>query len=930
MVRTGQQSGTSKLIGFDMGGTSTDVSHFAGEYEREFETHVAGVRLRVPMMNIHTVAAGGGSIIRYDGERLRVGPESAGANPGPACYRRGGPLTVTDANVLLGKLQPDTFPAVFGPNADQPLDRDVVVEKFNALASQTSLSPEKTAEGCIQIAVEQMANAIKKISVARGYDVSDYALQCFGGAGAQHACLVAEALGVKRIFIHPLAGVLSAYGMGLADQGVMREQSINQRLTANTLPEINRQLDALVESAISDLDASLSLSGERHIRRWLHIRYEGSDLSLPIHSGSLAQMEEAFSLSYQHRFAFTQPEKALVVEALSVEVSHEQPMDEVKVTKSSAQSEPISSTQLYTQGQWHSAERYWREDLIPGAEVKGPAILLEETSTTVIEPGWSARMDKNGGLVLYHDQASKRPALSTTQVDPVMLEVFNNQFMAIAEQMGLQLQNTAASINIKERLDFSCALFDQAGQLVANAPHVPVHLGSMGESVTSVMRQFAETMSPGDVYLINDPYHGGTHLPDMTVITPVYISDGDKPDFYVASRGHHADIGGLTPGSMPAMSTHIDEEGIRFTGFQLVAQGEFRELALREALSSGHYPARHPEQNIADLRAQIAANAKGVDAIKQLCNQYSIGVVSAYMGFVRENAESAVKNVIATLESGYFKVKMDNGAEIAVALFIDKEAKQATLDFTGTSKQQAHNFNAPKAVTIAAVLFVFRTLVDDEIPLNAGCLRPINLIIPDGCLLNPHYPAAVVAGNVETSSCVTNALYGVLGIQAAAQPTMNNLTFGDDTHQYYETLAGGSGAGRGFNGTDVVQTLMTNSRLTDPEVLEQRFPVRVCLHKVRKASGGQGQWHGGNGAIRRLLFEKPMTVTLLTNGRLYPAFGLHGGESGQCGQNWLLKANGEKRQLPSSIEVQVEKGDQIEIQTPGGGGFGSKLNQSPT
>lgn len=934
MARTAETAGFDRVIGFDMGGTSTDVSHYAGEFEREFETQVAGVRMRAPMMRIHTVAAGGGSILHYDGARLRVGPESAGANPGPASYRRGGPLTITDANLMLGKIQPEFFPAVFGPEANQPLDKSVVEIKFAKLATDTRLAAEAVAEGFIRIAVQQMANAIKKISVARGYDVTRYLMQCFGGAGAQHACLVAQALGIKQILIHPFAGVLSAYGMGLADQSLIREKTLDCELDKATLPQLEAELSELSQQAEAELKMQYVDGGDLQLKQRLHVRYQGSDTAMILPYGSLQQISDAFNEAYQQRFSFLLPDKRLIVDAISVEALLKSAADEEqKQTMQAGRALPSGKTvQFYSNGDWLQAALIARDKLQAGDKINGPAILVEKNATTVIEPGWQAELNEYQHLLLTQVSEVGHAAVST-EADPVMLEVFNNLFMNIAEQMGLQLQNTALSVNIKERLDFSCALFDAEGQLIANAPHVPVHLGSMGESIKSVIEANRGTIVAGDVFLLNDPYHGGTHLPDMTVITPVFLPGHSEPAFYVGSRGHHADVGGMTPGSIPPFSRHIDEEGVRIANFKLVSKGQFREQALTDLLQQGRYPARNIAQNLADLRAQIAANENGVQGLRKMCADYGLSVVQAYMQYVQDNAEQAVRRVIHRLKDGQFKVSLDNGSRIQVAIRVNRTAATAEIDFTGSSEQQQNNFNAPRAVAIAAVLYVFRTLVDDEIPLNAGCLKPLSLIIPEGSMLNPLYPASVVAGNVETSTCITNALYGALGVMASAQPTMNNLTFGNQQHQYYETLAGGSGAGGeyddngqltgGFDGTAVIQSLMTNSRLTDPEVLESRYPVRIVAHAIRPNSGGQGRWQGGEGAVRRLLFTEPVTVSILSNGRLYPAFGLHGGEAGQPGCNRVIRATGEVEALTACAQVELAAGDQIEILTPGGGGFGA-------
>ncbi|MHB1199352.1 MAG: hydantoinase B/oxoprolinase family protein [Polaromonas sp.] len=935
MARTAAIAGIEKVIGFDMGGTSTDVSHYAGEFEREFETQVAGVRMRAPMMSIHTVAAGGGSILAFDGARFRVGPESAGANPGPASYRRGGPLAVTDANVMLGKVQPRYFPKVFGPNADQALSHEVVHEKFNELAVQIGRSAEEVAEGFINIAVQQMANAIKKISVARGYDVTRYTLQCFGGAGGQHACLVADALGMTRVFVHPLAGVLSAYGMGLADQNVIREQAVELKLTEAVLPEIAGKLKRLAATAEAELQRQQVSRGTVTMHCRVHVRYEGSDSALVVPFGSVGQIEAGFEAAYRQRFSFLMQGKGLVVEAVSVEavVAGDAPAEPRHALHEPREVPRRETVRMYSGGQWIDAALVVREDLRPGDTLSGPAIIAEKNATTVVEPGWEAALTALDHLVLDRRAERAIKYAAGTTVDPVLLEVFNNLFMNIAEQMGLQLQNTAYSVNIKERLDFSCALFDTEGNLIANAPHMPVHLGSMGESIKTVIRGNAGSMQPGNVYVLNDPYHGGTHLPDITVITPVYLGTAAEPTFYVGSRGHHADIGGTTPGSMPPFSTRIEEEGVQINNFLLVDRGVLREAEMIALLKSGQYPSRNPQQNMADLKAQIAANEKGVQELRKMVGHFGLDVVLAYMRHVQDNAEESVRRVITSLKDGAFTLPLDNGAQIQVAIRVDTQNRSAEIDFTGTSPQQANNFNAPTAVCMAAVLYVFRTLVDDDIPLNAGCLKPLKVIIPAGSMLNPNPPASVVAGNVETSTCITNALYGALGVMAASQCTMNNFTFGNARYQYYETISGGSGAGgvtddagqfvSGFDGTSVVQTHMTNSRLTDPEVLEFRFPVRLESYEIRRGSGGAGRWHGGDGGVRRVKFLEPMTASILSNGRKHGAFGMAGGEPGQVGRNLVVRASGQIEALDHIGQTEMQPGDVFEIHTPGGGGFGT-------
>ena len=938
MARTAQGAGHDKVIGFDMGGTSTDVSHYAGQFEREFETQVAGIRMRAPMMSIHTVAAGGGSLLQFDGARLRVGPQSAGANPGPASYRRGGPLAVTDANVLVGKVQADFFPAVFGPEGNQRLDKQAVEERFAELSRQMKRPAEAIADGFLRIAVQQMANAIKKISVARGYDVTRYTLQCFGGAGGQHACLVADALGMKQVFVHPLAGVLSAYGMGLADQSLIREQAVELRLTPEAMPSLVAPLKSLADAARSAL-AKQTLGDVIELHERVHVRYEGSDSALVVGMGSLEEITARFEQAYRQRFAFLMTGKALMVEAVSVEaVIQGDAAVEVPHALNSVRDVPQrASVRMYSPGsdgesRWWEAGLFVREDLRIGDVIAGPAIIAEKNATTVVEPGWQAQVTALDHLLLKRVEVRQTKHAAGTTVDPVLLEVFNNLFMNIAEQMGLQLQNTAYSVNIKERLDFSCALFSAEGHLIANAPHMPVHLGSMGESIKTVIRENAGRMHRGDVFVLNDPYHGGTHLPDVTVITPVFLEGATQAEFYVGSRGHHADIGGTTPGSMPPFSTTIQEEGVQINNVKLVSEGVLQEKAMLALLASGQYPSRNPQQNMADLRAQLAANEKGVQELHKMVTEFGLDVVQAYMRHVQDNAEESVRRVITRLKNGSFTLPLDNGSQIQVAVRVDAQNRSAEIDFTGTSAQQTNNFNAPTAVCMAAVLYVFRSLVNDDIPLNAGCLKPLKVIIPEGCMLNPNFPASVVAGNVETSSCITNALFGALGVMAGSQPTMNNFTFGNAKYQYYETISGGSGAGvmvneqglftSGFHGTSVVQTHMTNSRLTDPEILEFRFPVRLESYALREGSGGQGKWHGGMGGVRRIRFLEAMTASILSNGRVHPAFGMAGGEAGAPGINQVQRVDGRVEVLKHIGQVEMAPGDVFEIHTPGGGGFG--------
>jgi 5-oxoprolinase (ATP-hydrolysing) len=940
MARVSESAGFKKVIGFDMGGTSTDVSHFDGEFERAFDTLVAGVRVRAPMMSIHTVAAGGGSILHFDGARLRVGPASAGANPGPACYRRGGPLTVTDANVMLGKIQPEFFPSVFGPQANQPLDAEVVRLKFQALAKEVSqssgksISPEHLAQGFIDIAVANMANAIKKISVQRGYDVTEYTLTTFGGAGGQHACLVADALAMQSVLAHPLAGVLSAYGMGLAVQTAMREKSVEVLLDGSGLTIARDCAATLTELAKSDLIAQGESSESISARSSLLLRYQGTDTALSVPLGvdsKLDDLKHQFEALYKQRFAFLMTNKPLVIESAVVE-AQANAQGSTNTNQNSfapnaalpSELRPHTSVRVFMEGAWRNAPVYQRLALAAGATVSGPAIIAEANATTAVELGWQAQMTQQGDVVLKRVLARPERMAAGTTADPVLLEIFNNLFMSIAEQMGYRLQNTAHSVNIKERLDFSCAVFDSNGQLVANAPHMPVHLGSMGASISAVIEANQGSIKAGDVYVLNDPYAGGTHLPDVTVVTPVFDDSGTSILFYVGSRGHHADIGGTTPGSMPPDSKTIDEEGVLLTNFKLIEAGVMREAEFRAALESAPYPTRNTEQNLADLRAQVAANEKGREELLKMVSHFGLDVVKSYMNHVQDNAEESVRRVIGALKNGEFKVQLDNGSHINVAIRVNQQERSAEIDFSGTSAQQANNFNAPRAVTFAAVLYVFRTLVDDEIPMNAGCLKPLKVIVPAGCMLNPVYPAAVVAGNVETSTCITNAIYGALGSMGSSQPTVNNFTFGNAKYQYYETISGGSGAGQGFHGTSVVQTHMTNSRLTDPEILELRFPVHLESYSIKQGSGGDGKWQGGNGGVRKIRFLEAMTASILSNGRIYPAFGAQGGGSGAIGLNYVLHKNGQRTDLTHADKAELLPGDVFVVETPGGGGYGYK------
>ena len=926
-------AGFDRIIGFDMGGTSTDVTHYAGEYEREFTTEVAGVRIRAPMMKIHTVAAGGGSICSFDGARFRVGPESAGANPGPASYRRGGPLTVTDCNVMTGKIDPQWFPRVFGPNGNEPLDAQTVRERFAALAHEVTQAtgierrPEEVAEGFLKIAVENMANAIKQISVQRGYDVTQYTLACFGGAGGQHACLVADALGMTRVFIHPLAGVLSAYGMGLADVRAMRQRALEMRLDDSALIACKEAFSPLAEAARAEVLAQRIGEERIELRYKLHVKYDGTDTALEVDfARHVADVVAQFEALYRTRYGFLMPNRVLVVEAVAVEAvgRTQQAGDERWPLDAAASSNPVplASTRIFTAGEWRETPVYDRDAMAPGARIDGPAVVKERTGTTVIEPGWQVVVTDHNHLVVERTVPLEARHAAGTEADPVLLEVFNNLFMSIAEQMGVTLANTSYSVNIKERLDFSCALFDAFGNLIANAPHMPVHLGSMGESVRTIIERRAGTMQAGDAYVLNAPYAGGTHLPDVTVVMPVFATGSTDPMFYVAARGHHADIGGTTPGSMPPDSVHVDEEGVLLDNVQLVAAGRFLEDRMRDKLATGRWPVRNVDQNLADLRAQVAACTKGAQELDRMCAQFGVDTVRAYMQHVQDNAEEVVRRTLSVLNDGRFEYAFDDGAKVVVDVKIDRVKRSAVVDFAGTSEQQPNNFNAPSAICKAAVLYVFRTLVDEDIPLNAGCLKPLDIRIPEGSMLNPRYPAAVVAGNVETSQVVTDALYGALGVMAGSQGTMNNFTFGNDCFQYYETICGGAGAGPTFDGCSAVQTHMTNSRLTDPEVLEWRFPVRLDAFGIRRGSGGRGRHMGGDGTERRLRFLTNMTAVMLANRRSVPPFGAAGGQPGARGENWIERADGSREDFGARHCMQMQPDDVVVIRTPGGGGYG--------
>ena len=932
MVRTGLAAGYDRLIGFDMGGTSTDVSHYAGELERTYETEVAGVRVRAPMMLIHTVAAGGGSILHFDGSRLTVGPDSAGADPGPACYGNGGPLAITDCNVMMGRLQADLFPKVFGPGADQPLDMDRTRRLFGALSDEIAeatgipQTPEDVAEGFLAIAVENMANAIKKISVQRGYDVDGYTLACFGGAAGQHACRVADSLGIRRVLSHPYAGVLSAFGIGLADVRVVRDRAVEGELDQELLDRLESDFDDLAADGTAAIQAQGVGPERTTVLHRVRVKYRGSDTSLEVTAGELADVVGGFEAAHLARFGFLSPETPLEIESIQVEVvgrSHEVPLAQPPAATGEAR--PMDIQDTYVEGKWVPTPFFDRASLPAGHPVAGPAVIIETTSTVVVEPGWQTVITTSGDLVMERVVPLPRRASVGTDADPVRLEIFNNMFMNIAEQMGLVLENTAVSVNIKERLDFSCALFDPQGDLIANAPHMPVHLGSMSESIKSIIRDRGgpEGMAPGDAYVMNAPYNGGTHLPDITVIKPVFDEAEESVIFYVASRGHHADIGGRTPGSAPADSTTVDEEGILIDNFILVSAGRFQEQALRDLLAGGPYPARSPEQNIADLKAQVAACEKGTSELRAVIDHYGLDVVHAYMVHVQNNAEESVRRVLDALTDSSFVGHMDDGSRIEVRISVDREHRSAVVDFTGTSGIHPGNYNAPRAVAHAAVLYVFRCLVDIPIPLNEGCLKPVTIVLPENSMINPEYPAAVIAGNVETSQQIVDTLFGALGVVAGSQGTMNNFIWGNDRYQYYETICGGAGATPRRDGRSAVHTHMTNSRLTDPEVLEWRFPVWLDSFEVREGSGGRGRYAGGDGAVRRVRFGEEMTVNILSSRRVIAPFGVDGGDPGAVGRNRIFRADGRVEEMAGNSQAEVGSGDVFEIATPGGGGYGA-------
>ncbi|MFD1036700.1 hydantoinase B/oxoprolinase family protein [Sphingomonas hankookensis] len=926
-ARTAERAGFDRVIGFDMGGTSTDVALYTGRFERVLDAEVAGVELRVPMMAIDTVAAGGGSILHFDGGRYRVGPDSAGADPGPACYRRGGPLTVTDANVLVGKIVPAHFPAVFGPEGNAPLDAATVERRFAVLADTIAKAtgmaqdPRAVAEGFLSIAVANMAAAIKRVALDRGEDVAGFVLQCFGGAGGQHACRVAEVLGMTRVLIHPLAGVLSAYGMGLADRAALRQRSVEAELGATS--------DALagLAQALGD-EAAGDLGDVPGVRRTVtaHLRYRGTDTALPVPFGEADALRADFAAAHRARFGFADPDRAIIVESLLVEavLPGDPPVPAALPPRTGALPPPIATLSVWTGGAAHATPVHDRSDLRSGDRIVGPVLIREAIATTMVEPGWTMTVGEGGELLLTHDGAIAAVGeVDHAVADPVQLELFNTRFMGIAERMGVVLRNTASSVNMKERLDFSCALFDAQGRLIANAPHVPVHLGAMGESVRAVIASRGDTLKPGDAVALNDPFNGGTHLPDITVIAPVFAEDGRTLRFFVANRGHHADIGGLTPGSTPPNSRTLEDEGVVIDDFLLVAGGDFREAAFRALLADARWPARSPDVNVADIRAQLAANATGIAELSALVGARGWAMVEAYMGHVRAHAEESIRRVLDRLSDGRFDDRMDDGTPLCVAVTVDRAARSARIDFTGTGSAHAGNFNAPPAVTRAVVLYAFRCLVGEDLPLNEGCLAPLEIVIPTGSFLSPPPGSAVVAGNTEVSQAVCNALLAALGAAAAAQGTMNNFLFGDATHQYYETICGGTGAGPGFAGASAVHSHMTNTRITDPEILELRYPVRLDRFAIRRGSGGTGEWCGGDGAERAVTALAPLTATIVASRRSVAPFGLAGGAAGACGTQRVERGDGRIEPIGGTATVELAPGDRIVIETPGGGGYGS-------
>ncbi len=919
VARTAAQAGADAVLGFDMGGTSTDVCRFAGQLERRDAARVAGVKLRSPMLDVETVAAGGGSVLAFDGMRARAGPASAGADPGPACYGRGGPAAVTDANLVLGRLDPRFFPAVFGPRGDAPLDPSASHARVEALAREMGAADVETAaEGFVAVAVEQMAQAVRRISTERGFDPREHALVAFGGAAGQVACQTADALGIGEVLCPRYGSVLSAWGIGQAQVSALRQAGVEAPL-ASGLAAAEATLDSLEAGVRADMAAQGAEAGE--LRRILRLRYDGADAELPVALSDAATAKAAFEQAHQRLFGFIEPDRPILiaaVEAEAVDGSTSSPAGSSRTSAAVAGSQNRDAhVRMFANGAWHDAPVLTAETL---TTIDGPALVVRADTQIAVLPGWRASADAEGLIRLSRAGAAARQAIAIDRPDPVTLELFNRRFMGVAEAMGAALERTAHSVNIKERLDFSCALFDADGGLVANAPHMPVHLGSMGASVRAVRDRHPD-LKPGQAFALNNPYAGGTHLPDITVVMPVFVS-GSSPAFYVAARGHHADVGGIQPGSMPPFSRTIDEEGVMLDALPIMREGRFLEAEVRAALASGPWPARAPDRNLADLKAQVASCQAGAAAVAGMIETYGAAAVARYMVFVQDNAAEAVRRAVGRLSDGQARVPMDGGGEIVVRTTVDAAAREATLDFTASANQLDSNFNAPSAIVDAAALYVFRTLVDDDIPLNAGCLKPLKILTRDGSMLAPHPPAAVVAGNVETSQHVVDALYAALGVMANAQGSMNNFTFGDAQRQYYETICGGAGATADRDGASAIHTHMTNSRLTDPEILERRFPVRVEAFGVRTGSGGAGARRGGDGVVRRIRFLAPMEAALLSSRREHAPQGLAGGAPGLPGRQRLIAASGAVSELPGCFSVTVELGDAIEIETPGGGGFG--------
>ncbi len=956
-------TGDAAVIGFDMGGTSTDVCRYEGHLERILEVETAGIRYQTPMLHVETVAAGGGSILHFDGEKLSVGPDSAGADPGPACYGLGGPATITDANLLLGRIVPDHFPHLFGPNRDAPLDESASRARLTAIAERMKEKTgreqgiESLALGFVRIANEVMSRPIKALSVARGFDLRRHALVCFGGAGGQHAGGIARGLDIPRVRLHPLGGLLSAFGMAMAAHRRSRVETLLWPLDEPALARLVRRGAQLAETLETEMAGEPGVGGEGGFERHLQVdlRLAGTDTPLTIpFEADLAVLIDRFQRAHRDHFGYVPPSMELELVNLRLEVvarTSDGGLGRRPTAMATGEGavvgpppEPLARRSVWFHdrdgdGVAMATAVYRRSDLVAGETLSGPVLITEAHSTTVVEPGFDVTLDDNGILTLLLRQRQRERV--GTAWDPVLLELFNHRFMGIAGRMGESLARTAHSVNIKERLDFSCALFDHAGRLVANAPHVPVHLGAMGETVANLIQTRGGTIRPGDVFISNDPHRGGSHLPDVTVMAPLFR--GERPVFYVAARGHHADMGGTHPGSMPPFARRLEEEGVVFSNLPVVREGVFDQEAVEAVLRGGAWPARNVPERLSDLRAQIAAVQRGMRELTELCDLHGDDVVRAYMDHMRENAARAMSRALERLLAGRdawrgrFQDRLDGGERIVVSLVIDRDGSgipRARVDFSGTSPPHAGNLNAPPAVTRAAVLYVLRTLIDGDVPLNDGCLRAITLHIPERTLLHPGAGAAVAGGNVETSQRLVDVLYGALGVAAASQGTMNNFLFGaadGSGGQYYETIAGGSGAVAGADGASGVQVHMTNTRITDPEVLEYRFPeVRLERFSLTPGTGGAGRWRGGDGVIRCFRFLAPLAITLLTQRRTTRPFGLAGGQPGAAGENRLWRRGAERpEKLPGCWQGRVATGDVLEIRTPGGGGFGAADEKKP-